>query len=433
MSITNISSHNILVSQSVKKTLHTSNDALFLSSRYPPIHSIQFNKPKSHRLLLLAFSLAGNFFSAWTLVDCRFLYADPTDFPLPPQPDNSDGSPIVKTSKYTGYVGLYTVERETAEFTPSDSGGESYSRIYSECTPIRGDLIDKFDTKYRVAQLMGVAGLTTGALCTIVIVLTFLMEMCCATPGVQYGLGIMYFIAAATQGLTFLGLDTPRCNALGCVISTTATWSILAVCLYFIALVHSFVVPFPRERICSTECCRSCFPCCGGKDEEEGEEEEEDVMVEEEEEEDDIEAQNDGEYSSDDEDGDDMARAAAAGAAAGVYGADGGGGVDPSAAAAVAGVAAGAAVVGVAAAAAGGGDDDEDDENVELKASVSADAAAASENCATNIASNVYSSVKDAVDSCLPSEGAAVAGDTVGESIPPIESADVDAAPDKTE
>mmetsp|Transcript_29744 Transcript_29744/g.60388 ORF Transcript_29744/g.60388 Transcript_29744/m.60388 type:complete len:268 (-) Transcript_29744:1969-2772(-) len=264
---------------------------------------------------------------------------------------------------------------------------------------------------------MGVVGVTTGALCTLVIILTFFMEMCCATPGVQYALGIMYVIAAAAQGLTFLGVDTPKCNALGCVISTTATWSILAVCLYFIALVHSFVVPFPNERICSTECCRSCFPCCG-KDEEEGEEED---MVVEEEEEDDIEAQNDGEDDGSDGEGDDMAKAAAAGTAAGVAGADGG----PNAAgAAVAGVAAGAAVAGVAAAAAGGGDDD-DGENDELQASVSAEAAAESESCATAIASNVYSSVKDAVDSCLPGEGSTAAGDAVGESIPPIEPTDV--------
>ena len=358
----------------------------------------------------MGFSLAGNFFSAWTLADCRFLYADPTDFPSPPQPDAASGaataSTTTTTSRYTGYVGLYTIEEEIVE-----SIDGSVARIYARCASIPGDAVDEFDTKYKVGRLLGVAGLTTGGLGTIVLILTFFMEMCCATPGVQYALGVIYTIAAAAQGLTFLGVDTPKCERMGCVISTTATWSILAVCLYFIALVHAFVVPFPETRIC---------PCCTKDAEGDEEKEEVDYFVEEE----DVEAQNGS--SADDDEEDDAASGeggAAAAAAAGIGGAAAGATGDAATAAvagaAVAGAAvAGAAVAGAAVAAGDGNDGDGsnigDGETGVVEPSASSDAATSSEYCATSI----YASVKDAVSSLVaPAEEKSVAEEIVSESL----------------
>ena len=247
--------------------------------------------------------------------------------------------------------------------------------------------------KYRIARLMGVIGLTCGGVASLVMLLNFCMEACCMTSGVQYGLGVMYAVAVVTQGLTFLGIDGRNCREYGCVISSTATWSILACCLYFIAFVHAFTVPFPRERICSSEI---CCPCCG-RDEDEGAEEE--IMDEEA-----------PAPLPEEEEGDDLAKAAVTGAAAGAGGAvviaataddnnneeetfddeEGGAAAvdDPNAAAAV----------GTAGVATANGDEG-DDADKDLKASVSADAAAASEDCAT-MASNLIGS---AISACAPS------------------------------
>lgn len=344
------------------------------------------------RFLLLLWSLGGNFFSAWTLADCRFLYLSPLY--LPTIPDAENGSSLRQT-RYTGYVGLFTIQTETTETIDSNPG---YSSTWTQCKEIPGEITDELDMKYRIAKLMGVIGLTCGGVASLVMLLNFCMEACCVTSGVQYGLGVMYTVAVVTQGLTFLGIDGRNCREYGCVISSTATWSILACCLYFIALVHAFTVPFPRERICSSEV---CCPCCGkdkddkGDDEEGGEEEMDEEAPA---------------PLPEEEEGDDLAKAAVAGAAVGAGGAvviaataddnnneeetfadeEGGAAAvdDPNAAAAV----------GTAGVATANGDDG-DDADKDLKASVSADAAAASEDCAT-MASNLIGS---AISACAPS------------------------------
>jgi len=351
------------------------------------------------QFLLLLWSLGGNFFSSWTLADCRFLYVDPVY--LPTIPDAENGSSL-RTTKYTGYVGLFTIQTETTETIESIPG---YSNTWTQCEEISGEITDELDMKFRIARLMGVVGLACGGVASLVMFFNFCMEACCATSGVQYALGVMYAVAVATQGLTFLGIDGRNCRDYGCVISSSATWSILACCLYFIALVHAFTVPFPRERICSSEV---CCPCCGN-DKDEGEEEvdEEEQPLP--------------------EDDDDLAKAAVAGAAAGAGGAaivaaaasddneeetfvdeEEGGGIKGSALAddPDVGAAAAAAAVGTAGAAAAvamtDDDDDADDAEKDLKASVSADAAAASEGCAT-MTSNMIGS---AISACAPDGGA---------------------------
>ena len=351
-----------------------------------------------NRFLLLLWSLGGNFFSAWTLADCRFLYVDPVYLPTIPDADN--GSSLRQT-RYTGYVGLFTIQTETTETFESNPG---YSSTWTQCQEISGEITDDLDMKYRIARLMAVIGLTCGGVASLVMLLNFLMEACCVTSGVQYGLGVMYTVAVVTQGLTFLGIDGRNCREYGCVISSSATWSILACCLYFIALVHAFTVPFPRERICSSEI---CCPCCGKDEDDQGDEGEgqEGKMDEE------------APVPLPEEEDDDLAKAAVAGAAAGTGGAaiiaannnsdeeetfadeEGGAAAvdDPNAAAAAAATAT-AAAVGTAGATATIGDDGDDAEK-DLKASVSADAAAASEDCAT-MASNLIGS---AISACAPS------------------------------
>ena len=337
------------------------------------------------RFLLLLWSLGGNFFSAWTLADCRFLYVDSAYLPTIPDADN--GSSLRKT-RYTGYVGLFTTQTETTETIESIPG---YSNTWTQCEGISGEITDELDLKFRLASLMGVIGLTCGGVASLVLIFNFCMEACCATPGVQYGLGVMYAVAVATQGLTFLGIDGRNCRDYGCVMSSSATWSILACCLYFIALVHAFIVPFPRERICSSEV---CCPCCGNdKDEAEEEVDEEEFLVQEDDDDDD-----------DDDDDADLGTAAVAGAVAATGGAaiavasadddnevDEVTHVEP------------AVVDGVAGALATADDANSvDDAEKDLKASVSAVAAAASEGCAT-MASNMIGS---AIAACAPAGGA---------------------------
>ena len=333
------------------------------------------------RFLLLLWSLGGNFFSAWTLADCRFLYVDSAYLPTLPDADN--GSSLRKT-RYTGYVGLFTTQTETTETIESIPG---YSNTWTQCEGISGEITDELDLKFRLASLMGVIGLTCGGVASLVLIFNFCMEACCATPGVQYGLGVMYAVAVATQGLTFLGIDGRNCRDYGCVMSSSATWSILACCLYFIALVHAFIVPFPRERICSSEV---CCPCCGNdKDEAEEEVDEEELLVQDDD---------------DDDDDADLGTAAVAGAVAATEGAaiavasadddnevDEVTHVEP------------AVVDGVAGALATADDANSvDDAEKDLKASVSAVAAAASEGCAT-MASNMIGS---AIAACAPAGGA---------------------------
>lgn len=335
------------------------------------------------RFILLLWSLGGNFFSAWTLADCRFLYVDSAYLPTTGIPDADNGSSLRKT-RYTGYVGLFTAQTETTETIESIP---DYSNTWTQCEGISGEITDELDLKFRLASLMGVIGLTCGGVASLVLIFNFCMEACCATPGVQYGLGVMYAVAVATQGLTFLGIDGRNCRDYGCVMSSSATWSILACCLYFIALVHAFIVPFPGERICSSEV---CCPCCGNdKDEAEEEEDEEEFLVQEED---------------DDDDDADLGTAAVAGAVAATGGAaiavasadddnevDEVTHVEP------------AVVDGVAGALATADDANSvDDAEKDLKASVSAVAAAASEGCAT-MASNVIGS---AIAACAPAGGA---------------------------
>ena len=294
---------------------------------------------------------------------------------------------------YTGYVGLFTAQTETTETIESIPG---YSNTWTQCEEISGEIADELDLKFRLARLMGVIGLTCGGVASLVLIFNFCMEACCATPGVQYGLGVMYAVAVVTQGLTFLGIDGRNCRDYGCVMSSSATWSILACCLYFIALVHAFIVPFPRERICSSEVCCSC--CGNDKDEADEEMGEEAFEVQEEE-----------------DDDDDLGPAAVAGAVAVTGGAaiavasadddDELDGVKKPAvvddskvgAAATAG-----AAVGTAGAATADDANSVDDAEKDLKASASAVAAAASEGCAT-MASNMIGS---AIAACAPAGGA---------------------------
>ena len=321
------------------------------------------------------------------------MYVDPTY--LPTIPDAENGSSLRKT-RYTGYVGLFTIQTETTEIIDSNPG---YSSTWTQCKEIPGAITDELDMKYRIAKLMGVIGLTCGGVASLVMLLNFCMEACCVTSGVQYGLGVMYTVAVVTQGLTFLGIDGRNCREYGCVISSTATWSILACCLYFIALVHAFTVPFPRERICSSEV---CCPCCGKDEDDKGDDEEggEEEMDEDEE----------APAPLPEEEGDDLAKAAVAGAAAGAGGAvviaatandnnsEEGTFADEEGGAAAVDDPNAAAAVGTAGIATANGDDG-DDADKDLKASVSADAAAASEDCAT-MASNLIGS---AISACAPS------------------------------
>lgn len=105
---------------------------------------------------------------------------------------------------------------------------------------------------------MGVVALTSGGVASIVLIVTFFMEMCCSVAGLQYGLGIMYLVAAAAQGLTFLVLGDDACNEYSCTTSSSSIWSIVATSLYFIAMVQSFAAPFPKEKICGRAACCAC-------------------------------------------------------------------------------------------------------------------------------------------------------------------------------
>jgi hypothetical protein len=335
------------------------------------------------RFLLLLWSLGGNFFSAWTLADCRFLYVNPVYLPtILPDADNNGSS--LRQTRYTGYVGLFTIQTETTETIESIP---DYSSSWVQCEEISGEITDELDMKFRIARLMGVIGLTCGGVASLVMLLNFCMEACCVTSGVQYGLGVMYGVAVVTQGLTFLGVDGRNCRDYGCVISSTATWSILACCLYFIALVHAFTVPFPRERICSSEV---CCACCGKDEDEQGGDRGDEEAAEKE--------ADDEALSHLPEEDDDLAKAAVAGAAAG---------------------AGGAAVVAAVADNDSKGETFVDEEGTagtdgtagavtaldaekDLNVSASADATATSENCAT-MASNLIGS---AIAACASAGGA---------------------------
>ena len=172
---------------------------------------------------------------------CEFVSIPGAD--IPPNPDAGGAT-------FTGLIGLFRIQER-------DSSGNSY------CVETPGYVIDQFGIYFKVAQLMGVIALTTGGVATIVLLMTFLMEMCCLVSGMQYGLGIMYVVAAVSQGLTFMVIGDSACNQSMCSTSTSSIWSIVATCLFFIAMIQSFAAPFPKEKICSRE---TCCQCCNKKD-----------------------------------------------------------------------------------------------------------------------------------------------------------------------
>mmetsp|Transcript_12742 Transcript_12742/g.28210 ORF Transcript_12742/g.28210 Transcript_12742/m.28210 type:complete len:357 (-) Transcript_12742:106-1176(-) len=213
------------------------------------------------QVLLLVWAIAAVLFSALTVGTCEFL-SIPLDnlSELPAEGDD--------TYTFTGKVGLFLVQEV-------DSAG------YERCTEVPGYIYDSFSTFFRVAQLMGVVALTAGAVAAIVLILTFFMEMCCAVTGLQYGLGIIFLIACITQGLTFMTTGDGVCSGSGsgfeCELSTSSIWSIVAIALYFIAMVQSFAAPFPKEKLCSKQ---ACCKCCQ-KEEEEVHDDEKDVEAQE--------------------------------------------------------------------------------------------------------------------------------------------------------
>jgi hypothetical protein len=187
--------------------------------------------------LLLLWSVAGVLFSALALGTCEFISIPEAD--ITPNPDAGGAA-------FTGLIGLIRIQER-------DASGNSY------CVETPGYVTDKFGIYFQVAQLMGVVALTIGGVATIVLVCTFLMEMCCLVTGLQYGLGIMLIIAAMSQALTFMAIGDSACNQSMCSTSTSSIWSIVATCLYFIAMIQSFAAPFPKEKICSREtCCQCC-------------------------------------------------------------------------------------------------------------------------------------------------------------------------------
>ena len=177
-------------------------------------------------------------FSALALGTCEFLSIPGTDAP---------SNPDAGGATFTGLIGLFRIQER-------DALGNSY------CVETPGYIMDQFGIYFQVAQLMGVVALTTGGVATIVLLMAFLMEMCCLINGLQYGLGIMFIVAAAAQGLTFMAIGDSACNnEFSCSTSTSSIWSIVATCLYFIAMVQSFAAPFPKDKICSRETCCQCL------------------------------------------------------------------------------------------------------------------------------------------------------------------------------
>jgi len=190
------------------------------------------------QLLLLLWSVAGVLFSALALGTCEFLSIPGADIP---------SNPDAGGATFTGLVGLFRIQER-------DAFGNSY------CVETPGYVTDQFGIYFQVAQLMGVIALTIGGVATIVLLMTFLMEMCCLVTGLQYGLGIMFLVAAVAQGLTFMAIGDSACNNQpSCSTSTSSFLSIVATCLYFIAMVQSFAAPFPKEKICSRETCCQCW------------------------------------------------------------------------------------------------------------------------------------------------------------------------------
>ena len=165
---------------------------------------------------------------------CEFLSIPGAEIP---------SNPNAGSATFTGLLGLFRIQER-------DPSGNSY------CVETPGYITDQFGIYFQVAQLMGVIALTTGGVATIVLLMTFLMEMCCPVAGLQYGLGIMYIVAAVSQGLTFMAIGDSACSQ--CSTSTSSIWSIVATCLYFIAMIQSFAAPFPKEKICSREACCQC-------------------------------------------------------------------------------------------------------------------------------------------------------------------------------
>ena len=324
--------------------------------------------------------MAGVLFSALALGTCEFLSIPGTDAP---------SNPDAGGATFTGLIGLFRIQER-------DALGNSY------CVETPGYIMDQFGIYFQVAQLMGVVALTTGGVATIVLLMAFLMEMCCLINGLQYGLGIMFIVAAAAQGLTFMAIGDSACNnEFSCSTSTSSIWSIVATCLYFIAMVQSFAAPFPKDKICSRETCCQCLKKKENDDSESANEEEEKVDG------DDIEASPASVPV--DDDVDDAAAAIAAGVAAG-----GAAGVGVAAVAAaddgkedkmeneddVSGeVAVGAATAAAAAAAVVEGDEEAldmtvlDEDNAALDREEAAAAAAASAQ-ATTTGSSVYESAK---------------------------------------
>ena len=202
--------------------------------------------------MLLVWSVSGLFFSAWTMRDCRFMFvAEAGQEPSAmesffPVYSEGDDELYQRSFQRNGYMGLLAYEEMVTEYY----SGVPYNS-YELCIPLDSEAMAGLDDiRNQVSRLMGMVGLAAGGLATLVLLSTFIFEMCCASAGLQYGLGIMYAAATATQGLTFLGVMGNSCSDMGCTVSETATWSILAACLYFIAMVHSFVVPFPQESLC---------------------------------------------------------------------------------------------------------------------------------------------------------------------------------------
>ena len=188
---------------------------------------------------------------------CEFLSIPGAELPSNP---NAGGA------TFTGLLGLFRIQER-------DPSGNSY------CVETPGYITDQFGIYFQVAQLMGVIALTTGGVATIVLLMTFLMEMCCPVTGLQYGLGIMYIVAAVSQGLTFMSIGDSACSQSMCTTSTSSIWSIVATCLYFIAMIQSFAAPFPKEKICSRE---ACCQCCkkkevDGSDDDQDEADEKDI------------------------------------------------------------------------------------------------------------------------------------------------------------
>ena len=232
--------------------------------------------------------MTGVLFSALALGTCEFLSIPGTDAP---------SNPDAGGATFTGLIGLFRIQER-------DALGNSY------CVETPGYIMDQFGIYFQVAQLMGVVALTTGGVATIVLLMAFLMEMCCLVNGLQYGLGIMFIVAAAAQGLTFMAIGDSACNnEFSCLTSTSSIWSIVATCLYFIAMVQSFAAPFPKDKICSRETCCQCLKKKENDDSESANEEEEKVDG------DDIEASPASVPV--DDDVDDAAAAIAAGVAAG--------------------------------------------------------------------------------------------------------------------